>query len=205
MAQNPGSMHGHASFGFAHVSSNQAELYPCDDPSLVAQYMQHFPPLQPTTIQGVQPSTSGHEMVYPETPSHNHYLINQSDNTNTVGLDIQDSSFVSERNNEGGMRFSVKTESPGRTHRTSFPDRPPQYDLVQAHGHSPPLNDDCKQETERDMQTRLASGGDYPQPRPTAKRGKFVNLAEREATAYTRRIGSCIRCRMQRIRVSDPP
>lgn len=64
--------------------------------------------------------------------------------------------------------------------------------------------DECKPEAEGDVHGRPDVGGDYPQPRPTAKRGKFVNLAEREATAYTRRIGSCIRCRIQRIRVSIP-
>ena len=35
----------------------------------------------------------------------------------------------------------------------------------------------------------------------SAKRGPFKNQVEREQTAQTRRIGSCIRCRMQRIRV----
>ncbi|KAJ2907079.1 hypothetical protein MKZ38_008647 [Zalerion maritima] len=35
---------------------------------------------------------------------------------------------------------------------------------------------------------------------PSAKRGPFKNNADREKTAQTRRIGSCIRCRMQRIR-----
>lgn len=34
------------------------------------------------------------------------------------------------------------------------------------------------------------------------KRGPFKDRAAREKTAHTRKIGSCIRCRMQRIRVS---
>lgn len=36
---------------------------------------------------------------------------------------------------------------------------------------------------------------------PATKRGPFVDLAKRKQTAETRKIGSCIRCRMQRIRV----
>jgi hypothetical protein len=36
--------------------------------------------------------------------------------------------------------------------------------------------------------------------RPTAKRGPFKTTDEREKTAQTRKIGSCVRCRMQRIR-----
>ena len=40
-----------------------------------------------------------------------------------------------------------------------------------------------------------------PGPR-SGKRGPFKDLALREQTAQTRKIGSCVRCRMQRIRVS---
>lgn len=43
-----------------------------------------------------------------------------------------------------------------------------------------------------------------PGPR-SGKRGPFKDLALREQTAQTRKIGSCVRCRMQRIRVSDFP
>jgi hypothetical protein len=39
-------------------------------------------------------------------------------------------------------------------------------------------------------------------PRQQGKRGPFRDAALREETAYTRKIGCCIRCRMQRIRVS---
>lgn len=41
-----------------------------------------------------------------------------------------------------------------------------------------------------------------PGPR-SGKRGPFKDLALREQTAQTRKIGSCVRCRMQRIRVSN--
>lgn len=37
--------------------------------------------------------------------------------------------------------------------------------------------------------------------RPAARRGPFKNNDDREKTAQTRKIGSCVRCRMQRIRV----
>ena len=52
-----------------------------------------------------------------------------------------------------------------------------------------------------------ASGLDvvFPnQKRPPARRGPFQDPLSREQTAQTRRIGSCIRCRMQRIRVGIP-
>lgn len=53
----------------------------------------------------------------------------------------------------------------------------------------------------------VASGGDLalmaPNQKPQAtKRGPFKDLQKREKTAQVRKIGSCIRCRMQRIRVS---
>lgn len=42
----------------------------------------------------------------------------------------------------------------------------------------------------------------YPnQKPPAAKRGPFKSTADRQQTAMTRKNGSCIRCRMQRIRV----
>lgn len=44
-----------------------------------------------------------------------------------------------------------------------------------------------------------------PPPQRSSKRGPFRDNALREQTARTRRMGSCIRCRMQRIRVSAPP
>lgn len=45
----------------------------------------------------------------------------------------------------------------------------------------------------------------FPHQRPPrATRGPFKSHIEREKTARTRKIGSCIRCKMQRIRVSGP-
>lgn len=46
----------------------------------------------------------------------------------------------------------------------------------------------------------LALGQRNDKPPPT-KRGPFKDLQKREKTAQVRKIGSCIRCRMQRIRV----
>ena len=55
--------------------------------------------------------------------------------------------------------------------------------IVPAHGHSARLDSQWH-------------------PRQQGKRGPFRDAALREETAYTRKIGCCIRCRMQRIRVS---
>lgn len=38
---------------------------------------------------------------------------------------------------------------------------------------------------------------------PSTKRGPFKNQEKRQQTAHVRKIGSCIRCRMQRIRVGE--
>jgi hypothetical protein len=57
-----------------------------------------------------------------------------------------------------------------------------------------------------DLQSRT-SGLDvvFPNQRPPpAKRGPFKTHMARQQTAHTRKIGSCIRCRMQRIRVWIP-
>lgn len=55
-------------------------------------------------------------------------------------------------------------------------------------------------ETSRELDIVLSS-----QRPPAAKRGPFRSNDERERTAETRKIGSCIRCRMQRIRCEIDP
>ena len=43
-----------------------------------------------------------------------------------------------------------------------------------------------------------------PAKRLPSKRSAFKNEDDRKRTAETRKIGSCVRCRMQRIRVRTP-
>ncbi len=77
---------------------------------------------------------------------------------------------------------------------------PPRYDVLQ--GYPDPLTHD--ERVARPMRL-VESSLDvvFPdQKPPAAKRGPFKDHVERQKTAQTRKIGSCIRCRMQRIRVS---
>ncbi|KAI0409584.1 hypothetical protein F4802DRAFT_614247 [Xylaria palmicola] len=74
-----------------------------------------------------------------------------------------------------------------------------QYGTTQTHGRS---------EVERarvHTQSRELDFVPSNQRPPPARRGPFRNPHDRERTAETRRIGSCIRCRMQRIRCETNP
>ncbi|EAA34527.3 hypothetical protein NCU03248 [Neurospora crassa OR74A] len=57
-----------------------------------------------------------------------------------------------------------------------------------------------------EIQQRSSAFDMFPQSRTiSARRGPFKNHDQREQTAHTRKIGSCIRCRMQRIRCNLDP
>jgi hypothetical protein len=207
MAQTPGPMQHQSggSFGSAQLPDGGDGLFACDDPSLVAQYMQSFPPLQPTPIQGVQPSTSGQGMVYPESPLHAQYLASNPQATNATGLGIQGNSPLANPL-ALGTDNAIKIESPVMAHQAPFARMPPQYDMLRGYGASDPPMDGSQQALTVDRQAKPDLDDVNPHQRTAAaKRGKFMDPAVRERTAYTRRIGSCIRCRMQRIRVRCSP
>lgn len=78
-----------------------------------------------------------------------------------------------------------------------------QYGLPQGYSISSAV--DAGHDTQLEMQSGAGNlEMVFPNQRaPPAKRGPFKDHVQRQQTAHTRKIGSCIRCRMQRIRVSD--
>jgi hypothetical protein len=195
---------GRDSFASSQVVDDQAGLFACDDPSLVAQYMQNFPPLQPTRIMGVQPSTSGEGMVYPESPSRSHYLDNH-ESSHITGLGIQGSTQLAstlDADNVMATALTSNVNSPPLARQATFVGMPPRYDMLNGYGEPDSLIGTGPDAL--DMQARSNFGVVYNhhQRTPSARRGPFKDHDQREKTAHTRRIGSCIRCRMQRIRVS---
>jgi hypothetical protein len=86
---------------------------------------------------------------------------------------------------------------------------PPRYDMITAYGPSEPVLHHGGADLEVQNQSSNLDVVFPNQRPPPSRRGPFRNNHEREETAQTRRIGSCIRCRMQRIRVSlfryNPP
>lgn len=164
-------------------SGGQGGFYAYDE-SPAMRHIPGYPVLQPTQQPTtVQPSTSGEGMVYPETTAEEHKYIVPSP--------------------------PLRRESHGAEHVTepSALCYPPSHrdarESVSA-GCVPDGNFVPPSECSR-QETREPPGRDVgiAHQRPLhAKRGPFKNDEAREGTAETRRIGSCVRCRMQRIRVS---
>jgi hypothetical protein len=186
----------------AQMSTIHAGLVAYDDSPLAVQFSSSYSALQSTHVLGVQPSSNGQEMVYPDDFLQNQYLARASPPTNVVGLNIkgdpETSRPLTHGHNSAMMPAPpVKVESPVIHRQASAVDMVPQYDPPYGCGASnAPMDSD---QQAMDM-PRAGTDGPYPHAR-TTKRGPFRDHDERLATAYTRRIGSCIRCRMQRIRV----
>lgn len=189
------------------MPQHQTGLFACDDSSIVAQYLQNYPPLQPSRFLGVQPSTSGEEMLYPENTSRSQY-VNHPEPSHVNGLGIQGTNqLTAPFDISSGTAAPVAGEviSPPVPHQATYGGRPAQYDMP--HGYDEPDGLKAAGPDQVQMQATSNLGVVYnPQQRaPSARRGPFKDHDKREKTAQTRRMGSCIRCRMQRIRCNIDP
>jgi hypothetical protein len=183
--------------------SSQADLFACDDPPEMGQYLQ-YTPLQPSRVLGVQPSTSGEEMLYPQTPSRTQFYGDQGSGQATgLGIEGNDQLAVPmEANSVLTAALSAGTvTSPSLPGQASYGDMAQCYDVVQTYGASDSHLTAGQESLEAHVRTGLDVVYQSNQRTPSARRGPFKDHEKREETAHTRRIGSCIRCRMQRIRV----
>ncbi|KAB5580837.1 hypothetical protein GE09DRAFT_453314 [Coniochaeta sp. 2T2.1] len=194
------------SYASPHVPSDPANLFACDDPSMVA-YLQNYTPLQPTRILGMQPSTSGEEMLYPDAQSRRAYPNQAEASHHGTGLGIRGTSLTEPLGADRVMAAALPNNltSPSLTGQTSFGGMPERYDALQGYGEPGSLM--VARSDVLGMQGTSNFGVVYnPHQRtPSARRGPFKDHEKREKTAHTRRIGSCIRCRMQRIRCNLDP
>ncbi|KAH7035126.1 uncharacterized protein B0I36DRAFT_360550 [Microdochium trichocladiopsis] len=140
-----------------------------------------YPPLQPSRDMITQPSTRSESMVY-----HN---------------------FNTARDHAGDPRIETPTTAtghPATVGHFSNGVEPHGMDLSQYKTMHPSRSPETgifgNTEQTRELDIVLSS-----QRPPAAKRGPFRSNDERERTAETRKIGSCIRCRMQRIRCEIDP
>ncbi|KAM7223151.1 hypothetical protein V8F06_001364 [Rhypophila decipiens] len=182
----------------AALAAGQPDMFPCDDPSMMAHYLPTYPPMQPTQAPGMQPTTSREGMAYPTTSAIDRYPGNNEANRAVTGLGIQDqisplaapvgpSPMPTPYPVDGGSpafgQYNGFASLPGAPFNPQ--DRYPikvEQDAMDAYGR--PLSYDLFQH----------------QKTLPAKRGPFKDNEQRLATARTRKKGSCIRCRMQRIR-----
>lgn len=166
------------------LSQVPPNLFASNSPLVAQQTYSDYTILQPnrslaTAQWAVQPTTSSEGMVYPGPVPCQGYPAQPG---------MQSSSPISPSNVPTGAQVFASSSSEG-------PRR--QYSVTQVHVHA---------EMEASRMHTQSRELDFVPPNqrpPPARRGPFRNQHDREKTAETRRIGSCIRCRMQRIRVSQ--
>ena len=145
--------------------------------------MPSYPPLQPAPV-GVQPSVvNREEMVYPVASTSPSQPL-------SLGLGIQDQSQL--------MSHDRPATIPEAFEEANFLN--PQYRAVQ--GYASASGHELVKGTAETSATQEREPVPALPRLPTARRGPFKDHDQREKTARTRKIGSCIRCRIQRIRVS---
>ncbi|KAI0159467.1 hypothetical protein BJ166DRAFT_333510 [Pestalotiopsis sp. NC0098] len=146
-----------------------------DSPS--APYIPDYPTLQPTPTR-TQPSTRHEEMTYNVSRTERKY----SGRPEAQRIETHVTNLQSH-----GYDQSVYSNS----------DVNPRGQMSKV-GFRPADGDEAQVGTNLDIVSSH-------QRAPPSKRGPFKNSVERERTAETRKIGSCIRCRMQRIRCEINP
>ncbi|CAJ2500996.1 Uu.00g038490.m01.CDS01 [Anthostomella pinea] len=165
------------------MHSQAAGAFTYDDTVVGQPVMPNYPALQPDRPMAVQPNTSGEGMVYPETVPVQRY---------PGRTEMQQSSPTSTNSHvTGSQSYTTPLNSPEEPSRC--------YSAAQG------ILDSEAGGAQIPSQSRDLDIVRTNQRPPPARRGPFRTNVEREQTAETRRIGSCIRCRMQRIRCEANP
>ncbi|KAK8049734.1 hypothetical protein PG994_011464 [Apiospora phragmitis] len=164
---------------------SQPNVFPYDEAN-PAHLMSSYPILQPTQPTIVQPSTRREGMVYPVISSLEEFPIPAP----VVRRLSQEESAAPDRENA-----QYPPISSFKRHESDASQYPSSVGL------SSPVDEKT---FSRPDPHSLGIATSY-QKAPVSKRGPFKNNEVREQTAETRRIGSCIRCRMQRIRCETNP
>lgn len=182
----------------AALSAGPPDLYSCDEPAIMGQFLPGYPPMQPAHAPGMQPPTSREEMVYPTSSAISRYA-NDEPVRAVTGLGIQ--------NQIGPLTTSVGPSPmpapyPGEGGSPAFCQYPgfaplPANPYNTQDGYPIKVEPDALDTYGRPVSYELFQH----QKTIPAKRGPFKDNEQRLATARTRKKGSCIRCRMQRIRV----
>ena len=170
-------------------------------PAMGDPFLANYPPLQPTPLTGTQPLATREEMIYPTTsPIANYGGSPDSSHVTAAGAagvrppqpHLLSPPVTSLMSNS----YPAELDPSVYDRNGSIPGMHQGYMGEQAFG----LKNDAMR---YEMQQRSTAFDMLPNSRTiSARRGPFKNHDQREQTAHTRKIGSCIRCRMQRIRVS---
>ncbi|RYC64825.1 hypothetical protein CHU98_g1373 [Xylaria longipes] len=169
------------------ISQAPSDLFPGNNPIVTQQTFPGYTGLQPNRSMGtdqwaVQPTTSREGMVYPGPVPSQGYPVQPG---------MQSSSPISPGNQTTSVQAFTTSSSEGQEGPKA------QYSTNRPHSRA--------EADGRRVNTRELDFVPPNQRPPPARRGPFRNQHDRERTAETRRIGSCIRCRMQRIRCETNP
>lgn len=162
-------------------SHDQPNVFSVDDSAVAWQTFPNYPVMQPSRSI-TQPMTSREEMIYPQPVPSQGYTEQSEvqpsspDSPGTQVVDPQPYPSALAEKSEGQVRRFSAIQTGVILEDDEHVELRPSADLDIVHPNQKP---------------------------PPSRRGPFRNLDDRQRTAETRRIGSCIRCRMQRIRVSS--
>lgn len=178
-----------------------------DDGTQPTRYLPTYPSLQPTHSAATQPG-NGEQVSYANAPLPEYYNETPLAGSLPLGTDgSRPEPFIEEKVMSAEVVSSAPYSDTMALHRAAneLDGGASRYNMVPTYGGrtsaligSGPDRTMVYQDSEYDPMASNAM------VRPSHKRGPFKNDRDREGTAHTRKIGSCVRCRMQRIRVRVP-
>ncbi|SPN96749.1 uncharacterized protein DNG_00269 [Cephalotrichum gorgonifer] len=178
-----------------------------DDDTQAGRYLPTYLPLQPDPQSTVTQPGSGEPLAYSNQPLPEYYNESHLARSMPMGSDAaRPAPFMEEQMMGATVASSIPFGTTVPVHRPSNePDiGAPQYGAVPAYdGRGEMIVGDGSDHAM--MYPRYDVMLSNPMNRPAARRGPFKNNDDREKTAQTRKIGSCVRCRMQRIRCLTNP
>lgn len=169
-----------------------------DDGTQTTRYLPAYPALQPDAQPAVTQPVNGEQLVYSNPPLPEYYAESQLARPEPyIEGQVMSAAVVSAAPFSEAMSLHRPTNEPdGST---------PQYSVVPTYdGHGHVMIGDGSDQAIMYHDARYDVTMANPMNRPAARRGPFKNNDDREKTAQTRKMGSCVRCRMQRIRVWFP-
>lgn len=188
------------------IAPSVSNPFPVADTGMVSTYAPQYQTLQESPSHTMAPRNSGHDsVVYPVDVSTSVYypdasVIPGGDPINFPNLGNTDRHIPTREGMPGpyddNMMGMAVTCAVSPT--SSIPARATSFALA------PTYAMPCVKTEDADMSAHSNSlDVVFPHQRPPAsKRGPFKDQKAREETAVTRKNGSCIRCKMQRVRVS---
>lgn len=191
----------------------QSGLFDIEDPTHSA-HLQSYPALQPVSHFGGQPTTSPETMVYPSLDTNQGFLKSETSpvflKSEGAGPGFRAPEFQSAQTPIHPGETIYAHASIPRSEGHSYIRQglvgyqlPPRYRIPNGYAHADGLG---SEQVGHCQTVSQGNGLEVVLPNhkpPTTKRGPFKNQEKRQQTAHVRKIGSCIRCRMQRIRVGE--